>query len=197
MRGIGTSSDASAHGTVRVRDVVRDVVAEVAPEESPVVEGLARFDDAAVVRLLGRRGGRREPLGFGLGEIAVIATPVVWLVVDQTAQQLGSAAAGGVTAGVRSLLGRIRRRPVAEATVPPLTPDQLAEVHRQVREAATGRGFERERAEILADAVLARLMLRPARPEPETEPESETDGDGPADGGADGVPPGGGDRPRE
>ncbi|MFJ6016416.1 hypothetical protein [Streptomyces sp. NPDC092952] len=191
MRGIGTSSDASAHGTVRVRDVVRDVVAEVAPEESPVVEGLARFDDAAVVRLLARRGGRREPLGFGLGEIAVIATPVVWLVVDQTAQQLGSVVAGGVTAGIRSLLGRMRRRPGAEATVPPLTSDQLAEVHRQVREAATGRGFERERAEILADAVLARLTLRPARPEP------ETDGDGPADGGADGAPPDGGDRPRE
>ncbi|WP_063759293.1 hypothetical protein [Streptomyces scopuliridis] len=154
------SSEASVQGTVRVRDVVRDVVAEVAPEESSVIAGLAQFDDAAVVRLLKQKGnGRREPLGFGLGEIAVMATPVVWLVVDQAARQIGSVAADGATVGARSLVRRILRRRSAEVTVPSLAPEQLAEVHRQVLEAATRRGLERERAEVLADAVVARLTL--------------------------------------
>ncbi|MGW0732339.1 hypothetical protein [Streptomyces sp. NPDC002851] len=146
-------------GTVRVRDVVHEVVAEVAPEELAVVAGLAQLDDAAVVRLLERGGGRREPLGFGLGEIAVMAAPVVWLVVDQAARQIGSAAADSATIGVRSLLRRLFRRRSAEVTVPALTPEQLAEVHRRVLEMAARRGLEEERAETLADAVVAKLAL--------------------------------------
>lgn len=171
------SSDASVRGTVpvRVRDVVRDVVAEVAPEESSVIAGLAQFDDAAVVRLLGRKGSRREQLGFGPGEIAVVVTPVVWLVVDQAARQIGSAAADGATVGARSLLRRVLRRRSAEVTVPSLTPDQLVEVHRQVLDAATGRGFERERAEVLADAVMARLMLSSAQAQAQAQTQTQTD----------------------
>lgn len=49
--------------------------------------------------------GRRVPLGFGLGEVVVMAAPVVWLVVvDQTVRQLGSAAADSTTVGLRSLV---------------------------------------------------------------------------------------------
>src|SRR5437879_4790292 len=66
-------------GQVRVRDVVREVVAEIAPTELALVDGLAQFDDATAVRRLRPRGGRREPLGFGLGEILALVTPVVWL----------------------------------------------------------------------------------------------------------------------
>jgi hypothetical protein len=80
--GSGTSG-------VRVRDVVRDVVVEVAEEELPIVDGLAGFDDAGALRRLRGRGRRREPLGFGLGEVAALVTPVVWLVVDEIARQVG------------------------------------------------------------------------------------------------------------
>lgn len=72
-----------------------DVVAEVAPEELPLVAGLAGFDDATAVRRLGGRGRRRETLGFGLGEVAALVTPVVWLVVDHTAQRIVGTAVDG------------------------------------------------------------------------------------------------------
>ncbi|MFE4535237.1 hypothetical protein ACFRKB_09170 [Streptomyces scopuliridis] len=182
------SSEASVHGTVRVRDVVRDVVAEVAPEELSVIAGLAQFDDAAVVRMLKRQGnGRREPLGFGLGEIAVMATPVVWLVVDQAARQIGTVAADSATVGARSLVRRILRRRSAEVTVPSLAPEQLAEVHRHIVETAARRGLERERAEALADSVVARLTLSATRAQTDESGESaDGRGSGDASSGAGG-----------
>ncbi|MGW1587470.1 hypothetical protein [Streptomyces sp. NPDC002386] len=176
---MGSEAAPSGCGSVRVRDVVRDVVAETAPEELPVVAGLAHLDDAAVLRRLERGGrGRPDPLGFGLGEITVLVAPVVWLVVDQAARQIGSAAAESTTAGLRSLLRRRFRRGSSAVTVPPLTPGQLAEVHRRISETAGRRGLAQERAESLADAVVARLALiapeertdTPAAPAAQREP---------------------------
>lgn len=146
-------------GSSGVRDVVRDVVVEVAEEELPIVDGLARLDDAGALRRLRRRGRRREPLGFGLGEVVALVTPVVWLVVDQVARQVSDAAVEGVTERAKAVLRRILRRPPAPVQVPPLTREQLAEVHRQVIETAVRRGLPEERATEIADAVHRRLTL--------------------------------------
>ncbi|MCX4472707.1 hypothetical protein OOK41_20750 [Micromonospora sp. NBC_01655] len=139
--------------------MVRDVVTEVAPSELPVVAGLATFDDAVVVRRLGRRSRRREPLGFGLGEIVPLVTAVVWLVLDQVAQQAAGSVADRAGTGVRALWRRLFRRRSPAAVVPALTQAQLASVHQQVIEVGVRQGLERERAEAVADAVLARLVL--------------------------------------
>ncbi|GAB3949371.1 hypothetical protein GCM10028832_01480 [Streptomyces sparsus] len=146
--------------TGTVREVVHDVVARVAQEEVPVMEGLARFSDATVVRRLGHRGGRRrEPLGFGAGEVAALVTGVVWLALDQTVRLLGERAADRTLRGTRGLLRRVFRRNAEPARVPPLTPEQLAEVRQRVLEVAAQRGLERERAETVAEAVVVRLVL--------------------------------------
>ncbi|MEV0411465.1 hypothetical protein AB0I68_11845 [Streptomyces sp. NPDC050448] len=165
----------------RVRDVVRDVVAEVAPEELPLVAGLAGFDDATAVRRLGGRGRRRETLGFGLGEVAALVTPVVWLAVDQAAQRIAGAAVDGAASGARSALRKLLRRPAEAVTVPPLTREQLAEVRKSVLETAAQRGLEEVRALTIADAVVARLALagpEDSGPEP-TGPDSPTGPTGP------------------
>ncbi|WP_211591415.1 hypothetical protein [Microbispora sp. H10836] len=154
----GSGNTRKAGGT-RVLDVVRDVVAEVAPEELVLVNGLAGLDDDAVMRRLGRGGGRREPLGFGLGEVAVLVTPVVWLVVEETARQMGSAAGEGAAKGTKAVLRRLTRRPAPAVDVPDLTREQLAGVHRQVVETAVKHGLEDSRARLIADAVVGRLAL--------------------------------------
>lgn len=164
-----------------VRDVVHDVVARVAREELPVVEGLARFGEATVVRRLGHRGGRRrEPLGFGAGEVAALVTGVVWLALDETVRQLGERVADGVLRGTGGLLRRVLRRHAEPAMVPPLTPEQLSEVRQRVLEVAARRGLERERAETVADAVVARLALGTAAAVP---PVAQGDLGGAADSG--------------
>ncbi|ALG10524.1 hypothetical protein [Kibdelosporangium phytohabitans] len=141
-------------------DVVHDVVAEAAGEELPVVTGLARLDEAAVVRRLGTPGERREPLGFGLGEVVVLVTPVVWLVLDQTAKQIAGSVADGASRQTKALLRKVFRRGRGErAVMPALTRQQLAEVRQRILEAAAQRGLPADRAETIADAVVARLVL--------------------------------------
>lgn len=142
-----------------VVDVVRDVVAKVAPEELPLVDGLAGLDDDAVVRRLSRRGNRREPLGFGLGEIAALVTPVVWLVVDEAARQVGSAAVNDAAKRTKAVLRKLFRRPAAAVVVPDLTREQLAEVRQRVIETAVDHGLGESRARLIADAVTGRLAL--------------------------------------
>jgi hypothetical protein len=144
---------------VRVRDVVRAVVADVAEAELPVVDGLASFDDDTVVRRLRGRGRRRERLGFGWDEIATVATPVVWLTVDQAARQLGTAAGKGASKGLGAMLRRLFRRPSPPVTVPPLTLQQCAAVRAHVLAIAAERGLKGRRAEELADAVYVKLSL--------------------------------------
>lgn len=173
VAGVGTGA-----GGKRVRDVVRDVVAEVAPEEQPLVAGLSRFDDATVVRRLSGRGRQREPLGFGLGEVAALVTPVVWLAVNQTAQRIVGAALDGAAGKARAALRRLLRRPPETVTVPPLSREQLAMVRQLVLEVAAERNLEEERALTVADAVVARLALA----EPEAAgPDDPADPAGPAD----------------
>ncbi|MEU6075719.1 hypothetical protein [Micromonospora sp. NPDC047074] len=135
------------------------MVTAIAPEELPLVGGLSSLDDAEVARRLVRRSRTREPLGFGLGEIVALATPVVWLVVDETARRVAGAGVDGAARRLSPLLRRILRRKAAPVTVPPLTRAQLGEVRHRVLEAAAQQGFDEARATAIADAVVARLAL--------------------------------------
>ncbi|MER0484605.1 hypothetical protein ABR737_40840 [Streptomyces sp. Edi2] len=164
----------------RVRDVVRDVVAEVAPEELPLVAGLAEFDDATAVQRLGGRGGRRELLGFGLDDAALV-TPVVWLTVHQAVQRIVGAAVGSAASAARSALRKLFHRRTEAVTVPPLTREQLAEVRESVLEMASQQGLGKERASTIADALMARLALPGAE---DSGLDSTTGPAGPADGEA-------------
>lgn len=156
-----SASDVSVHSrpNERVRDLVRSVVAGVAPDELPLVDGLRRFDDATVVRRLSGRGRRREPLGFGFGEIAVLVTPVVWLVLDEVAQRMATGTVNWAVRAARAALRRLLRRPAPAAEVPPLTREQLAEVRARVLVVAEQRGLSRRRSVEIADALVAQLAL--------------------------------------
>ncbi|MFI1198749.1 hypothetical protein ACH4VR_04630 [Streptomyces sp. NPDC020883] len=156
--------------------MVRDVVAAVAAEELPVVDALAGFDDATVLQRLRRRRRRREPLGFGLDEVAVLVTPVVWLGVDQAAKRIADSAVDGASKGAKAVLRKVSRRPTSPVVVPPLTPAQLGEVRRAMLEMAVQRGLAQEQAVAVADAVVARLAVPdddPQDPGERTPPEGE------------------------
>lgn len=144
----------------RVSDVVRDVVAEAAPEELLLVEGLSRFDDETIVRRLTHRSRPREPLGFGLEEIAQLVHPVVWIAVVEAVRRIVDSAVAGVAKGPWARLRRRLRRRPAPLTVPPLTREQIVEVRQRVLELAAQNGMERERAVKLADLLVARLPLQ-------------------------------------
>ncbi|MER7988038.1 hypothetical protein ABTY53_21000 [Streptomyces noursei] len=139
------------------------------------MDALAGFDDVTVLQRLRRRSRRPEPLGFGLDEVAVLVTPVVWLVVDQAAKRIADSAVDGASKGAKAVLRKALRRPTASVVVPPLTPAQLGEVRRAVLEMAARRGLAQKRAMAVADAVVARLAV------PDDDPKELGEGASPAD----------------
>ncbi|WP_208605837.1 hypothetical protein [Streptomyces albus] len=164
------AAEAHASGGRAVRDLVREVITELAPEELPLLEGVLELDDAAAVRRLSGHGQRREPLGFGVGEIAVLVTPVVWLALDQAARRIGDIALERASRASAGALRRLFRRSPPPVVVPPLTREQLAEVKRLVLETAEQRGLAAPQASEIANTVVAGLVLAEPPPPDEGEP---------------------------
>lgn len=144
---------------VEVGEIVRDVVKQLAPDEMPVVNALAALDASVAARRLAKAGARRDPLGFGLGDLVVMITPVVWVAVEHIAGRLGDKAADGVLDRARKLF---RRRAIPQVVELPLSSGQLAEVRRKALETGARQGLTPEQCEEIADAIVARLALREA-----------------------------------
>lgn len=160
---------------VSLLDVVRHAVAEVAPEELPIVVGLSRFDDGQITRMFARRARRAEPLGFGLEEVAALATPIVWAAVQDAANSMVASTVNSLLGRVKSALRRLFHRTAQSHPLPSFGPAELAEVRRRVLELAAESGFEDHRAVLLADSVVGRLALGSGTDDP-----SEEDGAGEA-----------------
>lgn len=147
-----------------IRDIVRSVIVSQAGRELPYFTHLARAGDSWVLWRLGHRRGRDEPLGFGLGEMATLITPAVWIALNQSAREFGSAAGDGMFAGARALIRRLLRRKPRLATVPPLTEEQRERVRDAVLRELLNRKFKEQRAADIANAVFHELSVPPAPP---------------------------------
>lgn len=157
--------------SVTQRDLVRDIVTEVAPHELTLLDGFASLDDAAVTRVLSRRRTPDDPVGFGVADAAALVVPVVWLVVDHVVRRGAEQAADGLLTKAKALLRRLLRRPAAASRgVPPLTREQLGQVHALVVERAAAAGVDDTLGARLADAVVSRLARHsPSTSQPDPE----------------------------
>ncbi|WP_194905907.1 hypothetical protein [Catenulispora rubra] len=145
-----------------IRDVVRSVISSQSSGELPYFTRLARTGDPWILWRLRHRRGRDEPLGFGLGEMATLATPVVWITLNEAAKKFGSAAGDGMLAGVGALLRRILHRKPRLATIPPLTEEQRERIRDAVRQELENRKLGNQRAADIANAVFLELSMAPA-----------------------------------
>lgn len=155
-----TGFDQSDGAALLVRELVREVVAHEAPEELPLVDRLCALDDdATVVRLLGKQRRRGDLLGHGAGATVVMATPVIWVVVNEAAKHFTNSTitGGGKVAkvGLRKLFGRSK----TAAVVPALTREQIQQVRTKTVDCAVRQGMSKKRAENLADCLAGRLTL--------------------------------------
>lgn len=158
----------AASTTVRTADeLARRVVRKIAPEE------LSSFDIVAAPYLESPKQAERrlrqahdDPLGFGLGDVVAMATPVIALVsgsvITAVSDSVGKAVSDGTTNAVRKAWRKLRGKPVAQLELPstPLTTPQLAEVRQIALERALSLGMDQQKADALADAVIAALVLR-------------------------------------
>jgi hypothetical protein len=151
-------------GERAVRDIVQTVVASQASHELPYFTRLARSGDSWVLWRLRHRQGRTGPLGFGLSEMAALATPVIWITLNEAAREFGSAAGDGMFAGAKALAGRLLRRKPRPAVIPPLTEEQRQKVHAAVRESLLKKKLSEQRADDIANAVYYALSAKSAAP---------------------------------
>jgi hypothetical protein len=148
-------------GERAIRDVVRSVISSQASEEIRYFTGLARTGDSWVLWRLRHRRGRDEPLGFGLGEMTTLVTPVIWITLNEAARDFGTAAGDGMFAGVRALLRRLLRRKPKPATIPPLTEEQRKRIRDAVHRELDRRDIGKQRAIDIANAVFHELSAPP------------------------------------
>jgi len=139
----------------------RALVSDLAPEELPLYPSmLSQFRDA--------KGGRRgkgssddQLLGFGAAEAMVMLTPVILAFANGFWQALVAEAAHGSAHGLVEYV-KSHRPGHHEATVPPLTAEQLTMV-RTVAEREAGRlKLPAEQAGLLSDAMIGALSGPPA-----------------------------------
>jgi hypothetical protein len=141
-------------------ELSRDVLESLAPDELPF------FDDVVTDlrhqrKVIPDTRRRDEPLGFGT-ELSLLAPYVVTVmpaVVHFLSDVLASVAEQEAAAGLEAVIRRLFRRP----SDGPARVNLTAEQGRQVREVTRGRaiavGLDRERAELLADAVVGALSV--------------------------------------
>lgn len=151
---------------VPLRETVRDITAQLAPDELVFIDAVGALSDDEVARRFAR-GEKPDTLAFGLGQLAVMTSPVVWLALDGAARRFGEKAADGVGHGIRAALRKIMRRRADPVSVPRLTGAQVTEVREMIMKLSTERGLSAKRAMEIADAVALRLALDPEhRPAP-------------------------------
>ena len=148
-----------------VVSVSHELVAQLAGEELPLfaaIEEVYLADPDVSVR---RRGRGDQVLGFGVVGSAALLTPVVLAVVTEVIKHLAvllsdsAVRRGGEAIG--PALRRLFRRPAPESDAAPpaprLTAGQLAEIERIARQKALDVGLDRQKAGLLADAIVGKL----------------------------------------
>lgn len=142
------------------------VVERVSPEELVILDDEAASYFANPV-VAGPRGRRDEPLGFGL-DLALV-TPYALAVGSTVVNFLSSVVADEARDAARPVAakfirGFFRRGPkVATEPSLTLTSEQSAQVRQTTLTRAEQLGLPRERAELLADAVIGGLAVESRR----------------------------------
>ena len=161
-------TDRSAEDELTV-ELAREVVAQTAPHELPIFRATSRAYFQDPHRALQQRS-KDEMLGFGVESMALltpyilaIAKPIVALVMNELAKQVQERSGDSIVIWVRRLLRR-HDGTAGEDTEPeikPLSPEQLNRVRELALDKARELDLDEDKAGILADAMVGRLVLGP------------------------------------
>jgi hypothetical protein len=151
---IDADPSTSAHRNRELGVVVREVVDRAAPEQREFVDGLNQLGTEAALERLAKSPARGEQLGFGVESVAVLVSPVLYIVLDQALRKIVDDSIDGA----RRRWGR-RRRP--DVVVPVLSAAQIAAIRSQVVDAARKQGVSGDKIECVGEAVV-QVLSEPA-----------------------------------
>ena len=154
----------SAEGRKLIRELSKEIVIEIAPEEMDLFDELVEeyFEDPSPPKPSSPQ--RDDPLGFGIEESLVAATPAAAAVVSVVINYLlseflkvaESERTEQVKRRIKDLFGSKKREKVA---ADPLTKEQLEEIRKLARKQAIVSGMKPEKADQMANALIGSLVL--------------------------------------
>jgi hypothetical protein len=150
-------------GRSAVAAVTQELVALAEPSEAEFVQELVA-ECLATDSSPGKRRGREDPLGFGVGELLAPLTPLACAMVVKVGAWLGARLVGaGAEAGsvaddwvkkkVAAILGKKEKPPA-------FSPEQLQAVREQLLAMQPGSGIPLGKAKLMADALVGRLAVQ-------------------------------------
>jgi len=155
----------STAGATLITEVGRDVLSKIAPEETPIFAAASKAyfaDPAAALRQL---RSKDNVLGFGLEAVAVAVTPVILVALSEMFEFLTRVAAKAVEDGLAKeipdvISAMFRKFHSAKPQTPSvLTREHIGLIHGNVLQAARRLRLPPDKAQSLADAVTAQLVL--------------------------------------
>ena len=152
-------------GAAIITEVGRDVLSEIAPEEMPIFGAASNAYFADPAAALRQVPSRDNVLGFGVEAVAVVVTPVVLLALSEVLQFLTRVAAKAVEDGLAKeipdvIRAMFRKFHSAKPQMPSvLTREHIGLIHGNVLLAARRLRLPPDKAQSLADAVTAQLVL--------------------------------------
>lgn len=148
-----------------IADLARDIVAKTAPQELPLFRATSAAYFKNPDKVLKSQAGKDEVLGFGVGEAVVMLTPSVLIIVNQVVAFVTSEVQKSVAEESSNMLSDLVKqmfkkfRPEREQNAPPpLTPTQLANVHKLAYEEANRLALSDAQAKLLADSIVGSLV---------------------------------------
>ena len=153
-----------------IADVARDIIAQTEPGELPLFRAISTEYFKRPAEAAKNQSGRDELLGFGIGDAVPLVTPAMLVVMTQVVafltevvrQSFVEESANLVNEQVRSMFKKFRLEGERDELAPaPLTREQLVQIHKQAYEKFLQLKLSESRANNLADAVVASLIVAP------------------------------------
>jgi hypothetical protein len=154
--------------------LAKRIVSEVSPAELPLFDLTAARYHADPAGTLDAKGSSDEALGFGVDTAVVLIAPfaldLVKRIITRIAEKVGDSAADSLAARIAHALGGKKAAPAAptgqapdaapDQRPEPLTPEQLALVDQTARAEAHHLKLPPDRADALANGLVAALATR-------------------------------------
>ncbi|MCI0561125.1 MAG: hypothetical protein MN733_21785 [Nitrososphaera sp.] len=153
--------------TQLIGDIARDLVTQIAPEELPLFRPIreAYFKDPK--KTLKGQAGKDEMLGFGVGDAAILITPIVLGVAtdvvkyigEQLLQTIKQEGATLATEALKKLFKKFRTPAENEEETLALGAEQITTIRQLAFERARQLKLPEAQAENLADSIADSLVV--------------------------------------
>jgi hypothetical protein len=141
-------------------ELARAVIARIAPDELPQFALVAQAFHHATRRQRWRAARRNEPLGIGAdGVVALLSVPTLY-VASRLADALAKSVATDTATWLTKLVKRIFRRRASPPRIWRPEPGELVVIREVAAKRARKLGLTDEQVDIIADGIVAELMLR-------------------------------------